>query len=755
MHRWLVRAAGMLIAVAVPLTWLVLVLLAGPSDGTATRPATYPASHWGRGVLVTSVFAPDSGLEAQDVVTAVNGVPIDEAVSGAVRRTGWRVGDHVTYTVQRAGRELRVDVTLTEYPLLDAARKAWPILVFEVLMFALGAFVMLSRPADWAARVLFLLAVMVPVGFTAWPFSMQVSDLIGGRGLWPQVLGSVAWTLVWVLLAHFALLFPEPPPRRRARWATAGVYLMPLMLYLGYLALTVPRADTTLERWERVLSVSAPTQLVAPLVILTLIIWAYRRTSEPAAKQRVRWVLGTLLLALGASILLNQLPSALIGRSLLWWPMEPLLFLLVALTIVAGILRYRLFDIQVILKRSLVYGGLTTLLLGMYLLTAVLVNRVVPEPPTIVALAVGATVALCFHPLRVRLSRSLGQLVFGQRDNPFEVVSRLAGLEVDRVPQQVLTALVETLAQALRLPFAQIELRTPDGTLLRRVAYGHPQGVPVMVSLTGLPEVDGRLMLDPGPGREPFGPADSQLLQALAVHAGAVVHTALLAEELQQVRERLVAAREEERRRLQRDLHDGVGPTLASAAMQADAALEILDRDQGHDEALTSVRLVAEQTKMALADIRRIVHRLRPPALDQLGLVDTLRERAASFRLSSDSTHPRGFEAVVVAKDELRGLPAAVEMAAFSIVLEGVNNAARHADASRCEVYLWRDAALHVEIHDNGRGIAAGSGAGLGLISMQERAAELGGECVIETEGGRGTLIRARLPLTERAEAPR
>jgi two-component system, NarL family, sensor kinase len=752
-HRRLLHIAGVVLAACAPVGCLLWVLTAGPSDGTVARPGTYPTSRWSGGLLITSDFLPE-GPRGGDRVIAVDGVSVEDWLSGHATAVERRVGDRLTYTVIRDGQHMRVDVELTTYPLVEAARQRWAMLAFAATMIALGTLVVLSRSADPAARALSGISVLLPIGLAAWPFSVQIIDLVGGRGIWPQVLGSAAWSLVWAQVAQFALLFPEPPPPRSRRLFTVAIYLTPGILYLSYLGLALPQAHGPLVRLERLVQVSAATQRLAPLIIVGLVVWAYRRTTEPAAKRRARWVHGTLLLAVGASSLLHQIPAAFSSTTYLPWGIEPLLYLVCAVSMVAGILRHRLFDIQVIVRRSLVYGALTVLFFAACLLTVVVLDLVVPRRPTIVTIAVGAAVALALNPLRVWLSRRLGQVMFGQRDNPFEVVSRLARVGAGEPPPRVLSGVVQTLAHALRMPFAQVEVRAPDGTVLSRATYGEMATHPVRVPLAGAAGVDGHLLLDSGPGREPFGSADTELLHAVAVHVGSAIHTAMLAEELQKARERLVVAREEERRRLQRDLHDGVGPTLASVAMQAGAALDLIGTDR--DAARRAIKLVADWVDLALTDIRRIVFSLGPPALDQLGLVASLRERAEAFRRPSDSRYPQGFETAVVAGDRLDNLPAAVETAVFSIVLEAISNAARHAAASRCMVGLSRrDDVLHVEVRDDGRGISEHPRAGVGLKSMRERAAELGGECEVKRwPTGPGTVVYARLPLPTDREGP-
>jgi signal transduction histidine kinase len=215
-----------------------------------------------------------------------------------------------------------------------------------------------------------------------------------------------------------------------------------------------------------------------------------------------------------------------------------------------------------------------------------------------------------------------------------------------------------------------------------------------------------------------------------------------LAGELQQSRERLVTAREEERRRLRRDLHDGVGPTLASLVQRLDAVSRLVPRDP--EAAISLLVDLKAHTRATVADIRQMVYALRPPALDELGLVSAIREHAAQH------LEPTALR-VTLDAPALPALPAAVEVAAYRIVLEALTNVARHAGAQICAVRLTCGADLVVEIIDDGRGLPDGVLAGVGIASMRERAAELGGECLVGRGPSGGTRVWARLPLPDSA----
>jgi signal transduction histidine kinase len=237
---------------------------------------------------------------------------------------------------------------------------------------------------------------------------------------------------------------------------------------------------------------------------------------------------------------------------------------------------------------------------------------------------------------------------------------------------------------------------------------------------------------------EAFSPADLQLLDDLAQQAAVAVHAVALTTDLRRSRERIVTAREEERRRLRRDLHDGLGPTLAAIAVRAEAAKRVLGSDPERAvEALTSI---AADAQSAVVEVRRIVQDLRPPALDELGLVGAVRARADHFgeHLVIDVSAP----------ERLDDLPAAVESVAYRIVSEALTNVVRHSGASHAWVCIEDDPhALVIDVSDDGAGVAAGDPVGVGLASMHERAAELGGTCSISPRSEGGTRVHVVLPV--------
>src|SRR5215203_1153249 len=421
-----------------------------------------------------------------------------------------------------------------------------------------------------------------------------------------------------------------------------------------------------------------------------------------------------------------------------------------------AIVRYNLYDIDVVINRTLVYGALTSCVVGIYVLAVVALGALFQAQGNLgVSLLATGLVAVLFQPLRSRLQRGVNRLMYGERDDPYAVTSRLGRrLEATLVPEAVLPTVVETIAQALKLPYAAILLQDGNG-YRTTAAYGSPRGESETLPLVYQREEIGRLVLSPRAPGEAFSDVDRNLLEDLARQAEVAVHAVRLTTDLQHSRERLVATREEERRRLRRDLHDGIGPTLTGLALQLNVARKLVRSKPGDAE--ESLARIEQRTEETIAEMRRLIYGLRPPALDDLGLIPSIYQQAQSQGMverpvgtSADGRPENRTVFSMEAPDELAPLPAAVEVACYRIVQEALTNIARHAHARTCYIRLSTDQrsdVLEVEIKDDGVGIPGERVAGVGLSSMRERAEELGGTLVVERGSEGGTRVLARLPL--------
>jgi signal transduction histidine kinase len=299
--------------------------------------------------------------------------------------------------------------------------------------------------------------------------------------------------------------------------------------------------------------------------------------------------------------------------------------------------------------------------------------------------------------------------------------------------------LVQTIAHTLKIPHVAIWLPNGENQFEPAAMWGEAPSHVETIPLTYQNETIGRLVVVPRGPHESFNRGEQQLLNTIAALTANTVRAVQLSDELRRSRQRIVAAREDERRRLQRDLHDGLGPQLASQTLTLEAVAQLMPANPEKAQVLLSSLKI--QAQEAMLDVRRLVYDLRPPALDDLGLVGALQQSASRYatgllRFSVDMPQT------------LLELPAAVETAAYRIAQEAMTNVVRHAGATVCTVRLsCRDAHLIVEIRDNGRGLSRDRTNGVGLQAMKERTTELNGHFLIESLPDGGTLVQARLPL--------
>jgi signal transduction histidine kinase len=479
-------------------------------------------------------------------------------------------------------------------------------------------------------------------------------------------------------------------------------------------------------------------------------VYRYVRVSNAIERQQTKWVLYGLTIGMGCylvlrilSVLVSDPTGSGVLASLGVVTVATFFILLIPISITVAVIKYRLWDINPIINRTLVYGALSATTIALYVVAVGFFSNYFQSSRVnfIVSFIATGVVAILFEPLRERLQRAVNRLMYGERDDPTTVLTRLSQqLESALAPESVLQTIVETLAQTLRLPYAAITFFSSDEEPRIIAEFGRPPSDMIHLPLAYQTERVGELILAPRAPGESFSPADMKLINIIAQQAGLAAYTVRLNNDLQKSRERLVTAQEEERRRLRRDLHDGVGPTLASLSQRLDTAADLVESDPGR-----SVQLLKElkgQVKGTLAEIRRLVYALRPPVLDEFGLVSAIREHVAQY------SGPNGLTITFDVTEPMPPLPAAVEVAAYRIGLEAFTNIINHAEATACHIRVKiEDSCLVLEVSDNGKGISDNKHTGVGLTSMRERAVELGGEYFIENIPSGGTRIGARLPL--------
>jgi signal transduction histidine kinase len=409
----------------------------------------------------------------------------------------------------------------------------------------------------------------------------------------------------------------------------------------------------------------------------------------------------------------------------------------VALPLAIGfaVLQRRLYDFDLVVHRTLLFTTLSASVVGVYLLAVAAAGSMIGIRNGWGLGLVGAgAVAAAAEPLRRALQRGANRLVYGEWEDPSEVGRRLGLRLADAAaPRAALDAALGELAGTLRLRWAAIdaETRLAEVGATGLVSAG-PASVEIETPLIHHGDPVGFLRTVPG---RRLRARDIALLQTLARQVAPVVHARQLAEELRQSRDRLAMAQMTERRRLRRDLHDGLGPTLAALAFKVDTARNVLAADPAAETLLLEIR---DRLRDTVADVRRVVDGLRPPYLDELGLDGALR------RLVADLPGPTTFRLHL--PDEPTNIAGPLQVAVYRIVQEALTNVVRHAQAEVCDVIVATDGAdMALTISDDGTG-PTGPGAGHGLTTMRERVEELGGTFAIAARGGRGTVVTVAVP---------
>ncbi|MEO5653393.1 MAG: histidine kinase [Marmoricola sp.] len=516
-----------------------------------------------------------------------------------------------------------------------------------------------------------------------------------------------AWVAGALLLGPLSLVaYPV------ARWRAPVDFLTIVsVVSAGALATVVP--DT----------VEAMT-LVVVLIVVPAHLWVRLARAGAEERRALSW----MALAAGSSTLLAGLVAFAAGDTGAVTAVA--LFVVIGPAMYVGAARPDAADVRALVVPVVTYLTTAIAYLALFLGSAAALDGLGDRAtPPVAVLALFATVfAATFHPMQVAFRGVVDQLLFGTRPNPLDA----AGLVSGRIGDDPVLAL-RAIREALVLPYAALrvdqEVSVASGTRA------------TLTEVRSLPVPGRRVELEVGlrAGDVRLSAAERQILDIATPLLAQSLRASALAADLQQSRQQTIAAREEERRRLRRDLHDGLGPRLTGIAFTADAAHNLAGSDPASTQRLLeTLRL---ETTAAIESIRELVYAMRPPALDELGLTGAVVQAAATIRGRSGD-----LLRTTVRADGVEQLPAAVEVAAYRIAVEALTNVARHTDCREASVELsLRGPNLVVEVADRAAG-ADSWHAGVGLSSMRERAEELGGSLVADSTatGGR---VRAELPL--------
>jgi signal transduction histidine kinase len=655
----------------------------------------------------------------------------------------------IALAVALSAAGLAASLAVAEHELLDALLGVAVVALFNLT----GAVVVAARPRHPIGWLLLW-------GGTAWALGNGAIDsatyglahpgtvrdisallLVGG------VIRDIGW---FTVIVGLPIYFPTGAVAS-PRWRRLPQLLVVVNVAAAANTLLAPDADLQIPHWHNPLAPSGPLQILEPITFFLSIPLALVVVVLALLQLRERWRNGTRLerqqiriVAVAAGLPILAAPLAFLPGL----PLDPFSILVLPLPISIGfaVLARRLYDLRTAADRTAVWILLSALVAGIYALVVVGVGGALDlgTAAWLPAVAVGV-VAVSFAPLRDILQRGVDRVLFGRWQEPYEVLARLgqrleATADVDRL-------LTESTTELAGLGLRRVRIEDAHGEVLaaaddhredaERLA-ADPEEIPLLV----YGERVGTLRFEQP--ATPLRAADRRLLEDLAVHLGGVLHDHRLNRDLQRALERVVLAREEERRRLRRDLHDGLGPALAGHLLRLDVIGRELDRDS---HAAELVRALREELRATVLDVRRVVEGLRPPALDELGLAAAVEQ--AVHRLTAGS----GLESEVSVAP-LPPLPAAAEVAAYRIVTEAVTNVVRHARATRCRVTLeTTPGLLRLVVEDDGVGLdASGDGisesplaGGNGMHTMRERAEEMRGVLDVRSDGG--TRVTAELPV--------
>ncbi len=614
-----------------------------------------------------------------------------------------------------------------------------------------GAIVTLAVPGNRVGWLLLAAAAVMGAGVACTEAGIHGVVTVPGSVPGAAYLAAIGPGLqaAGLLIAVVAVpaVFPDGRlPSPRWRWLGWCAVAAVTCLLLGNVLSPHAQQDR-LAGWQSPLGLPSRYGHIADLLSAAGVLLAVAAAGGAVAGLVTRWRRGgplvrqqLLLLALAAGpptlvflavLLANGVPGWVFGLILLPLP----------IAIAIATLSHGLYDLRRAAHRTLLWLAMSGTVVGIYALVVAAAASLAPDQHAWWPAALAAAVAaLLLIPLRETLQRAVTRVVYGRWHEPYEVLADLGErLEAAADVDLLLDAAVTELTTGLGL--RDVSVRGIDGTA---VAGTTGTGPGTGIALQAYGTTVGWLTFR-APERQ-LSAAQQRLVRDLARQLGGALHARLLREDLQRARERLVLAREEERRRLRRDLHDGIGPALAGLTLKTETARALLP--PGTDGASRQLHVLSEEIRRTVVDVRRLVEGLRPPALDELGLDGACAQAAERLTGGADLTIS------VRASGDLPALPAAVEVAAYRIVVEAVTNTVRHASARRCDVSLaFAPTGLTVTITDDGTGLAAAGDHGNGLAIMRERAEELGGAVTV-SDAAPGVIVAARLPvLTAPAQA--
>jgi signal transduction histidine kinase len=656
-----------------------------------------------------------------------------------------------------------VFVSLNGYSLLGDATNFTAFMGMGVV----GALSLSRAPDNRIGWLLLWVAVIVGAAFTTGEASIYAAEHGSSAAEWLAWPGTTLWAIaLFPLLILLPLWFPDgrvPSERwRPLQWAGFAVAGLGFLVFgFGLSELDIgTEGSGALANPLHVPALEPPGWLEVGLwpVLLGLFILAvvsmiirFRR-SRGVERQQLKWFAFAVVVLVTYFVISAILESVGISEGGLGEIVSGLAFLGIPVAVGVAILQYRLWDLDVVVKKAVVAATLVVLALGVYagavaLLASLTADRGNTGALFVVALALG----IAFRPVMRVARRFADRLVYGKRATPYEVLTEFSErVGTSYATEDVLPRMAQVLAEGTGADVARIWILVGNEFRPAAAWPADSAPAPAMKAGPGAFEVPGEAVTevrDRGellgalslrmPASDPMSPSKEKLTKDLAAQAGLVLRNVRLVEDVRASRQRLVAAQDEERRRLERNIHDGAQQQLVALAVKARLARQLTERDPA--KAAEVLGQIEAETQTALEDLRDLARGIYPPLLADRGLVAALEAQSRKSHLG-----------VEVDADDLGRYPADVEATVYFCALEALQNVAKYADADRTVIRLAQsNGSLSFEVVDDGRGFDADAGAsGSGLQGMADRLAAVGGSLEIRSAPGRGTTVAGRVPVT-------
>jgi signal transduction histidine kinase len=634
-------------------------------------------------------------------------------------------------------------------------------------MGVVGALSLSRSPRNVIGLLLLWVAVCVGAAFAMAELSAYLyarGDV--GAAIWLGWPGTTLWALsLFPLLVLLPLLFPDGRLlSRRWRpvlWIGLGVSAL-AFLVIGFAAptqvLTIagrdvevrnPMAVPGLERVGELGWILWPALLALFVVSVASMVIRFRRSSG-VERQQLKWFAFAATILVVYFIASAVIEALEISEGTIGQVISGLAFAGLPVAVGVAILQYRLWDLDVVVKKTVVAGSLVLLAIAVYAGAVALIGLLAIDqdrPAVLFAIALGLGIA--FRPAMRAGRRIADRLVYGRRATPYEVLTEFSErMGTSFATEDVLPRMAQVLGEGTGAETARVWLLVggelhpaaawpPDaaGEADRRIGTGVDIPGEALTEVRDRGELLGALSVRM-PASDPMSPSKDKLVRDLAAQAGMVLRNVRLVEDLRTSRQRLVAAQDEERRRLERNIHDGAQQQLVALAVKARLAGQLAGRDPGKTAELLGQ--IEAETQSALEDLRDLARGIYPPLLADQGLVAALQAQSRKSDLG-----------VELDADGLGRFPADVEATVYFCTLEALQNVAKYADAAHTVVHLTRsNGDLSFEVVDDGRGFdPLGVAGGSGLQGMADRLAAVGGSLEIRSAPGGGTTVAGHVPI--------